>query len=1012
MGFWKPFWKRALGSVLAGALCFGALPVYAAGGEADRGAEVDKGAWLEEGAQFTGAGKDKVSALSGIDGQAEGDQLGSWTFGWSVGTLSNKSGLVIGGGLFAQVLGSSRFPGVGEIFLESKQSAGDATVTERLHKSARWEGTPGEAKCLINYTNAIWDPKLPASAFTKPTVTKKRAELLDGDTFTWETSGMAGTAPTFTRLRYVYTLDDGRTQSGTAHGDATDADGWTTTDFYDALAGQYFMLDDNPDNYDVTLDTPGMQDCTDMLHDRIVQYVTDGYAAYEGGKLVQHHTATDTLNVGPIDGSGLTGTYGTEDAGKYVHVTLKGLTGNTASVVIPVPPAYQIHYDTQGGSAVASSRKVFTGFQRNVTSEEPSLAGSSFLGWYTQPNAGGNKVEAGTEMTLTSDVTLYAAWETSYSITTEVEGGTIDPSAEGLAAGSNKVITYRPAGSDYKLSSITVDGKELSASEMEANKNRYAFNNLDSDHTIKVVYVKDVPDEYKVTTSITHGTIDPSQSQIPEGDDVFISYAPDDGYYVGKILVDGTETDPDDYPDGYPFEAIDADHTITVECKKYLKVETSVQGGTITPTDGALKEGSSKTVEYAPDDGYHLVSITVDGSTVDPEEYPSSYTFENITEDHVIRVVYEQNQQKPEPGETYKVETSIDHGTITDSRDDIPEGSDVTIDFRPDDGYYVDKILVDGEEVQNDGQTFHQFPDIDKDHTVTVTCKPFFTIDTEVVNGRITDPVGDAKEGESRTITYSPVGDCVLDYIEVDGGRVDIGEFPVQYVFRDIQENHRILVVYKAEDTFTVSTSVENGVITDSVEGIKKGADVEVKFSPNGGYVLSAIVIDGTRMGDDELKEKYGTGAPDQVYTFEDIEGNHSIQVIYEENLPEPVGDGYIEIWKTLEDVDSVVYAKGMPTFSFRIDGYDKDGVRHTFYRTLVLEEGKPSAHVRVKVPRGGYHVTELPSDGYVISGTPVTQTAQLPEDGDVSTVKLDFTNKVTDYGDYTGNHAVVNSLE
>ena len=52
-----------------------------------------------------------------------------------------------------------------------------------------------------------------------------------------------------------------------------------------------------------------------------------------------------------------------------------------------------------------------------------------------------------------------------------------------------------------------------------------------------------------------------------------------------------------------------------------------------------IEDGGSRTIDYEPEEGYHIASITVDGVPVDINQYPTSYTFANITEDHTIHIV-------------------------------------------------------------------------------------------------------------------------------------------------------------------------------------------------------------------------------------------------------------------------------------------------------------------------------------------------------------------------------------
>jgi len=70
-----------------------------------------------------------------------------------------------------------------------------------------------------------------------------------------------------------------------------------------------------------------------------------------------------------------------------------------------------------------------------------------------------------------------------------------------------------------------------------------------------------------------------------------------------------------------------------------VTITTSVKGGSIS-SDATGKVGDSFTVTYKPNNGYVLFSVTVDGVAVDKTKFASSYTFENVTDDHEIAVVY------------------------------------------------------------------------------------------------------------------------------------------------------------------------------------------------------------------------------------------------------------------------------------------------------------------------------------------------------------------------------------
>ena len=75
------------------------------------------------------------------------------------------------------------------------------------------------------------------------------------------------------------------------------------------------------------------------------------------------------------------------------------------------------------------------------------------------------------------------------------------------------------------------------------------------------------------------------------------------------------------------------------ETKDKVRVDTSVKGGSITG-DVYGNAGDTVTITYKPSNDYKLDSVVVDGVNMDITKYPSSYTFENVTGDHHIDVVF------------------------------------------------------------------------------------------------------------------------------------------------------------------------------------------------------------------------------------------------------------------------------------------------------------------------------------------------------------------------------------
>ena len=120
------------------------------------------------------------------------------------------------------------------------------------------------------------------------------------------------------------------------------------------------------------------------------------------------------------------------------------------------------------------------------------------------------------------------------------------------------------------------------------------------------------------------------------------------------------------YYDGWEFKGwywdegltnpVPATTTVTSDLNVYgtyvrtvFPVTTSVTNGSITPTNNEVRAGTDYTVYYSPNSGYLLSSVVVDGTSVDINSYPDSYTFTYLTSAHDVAVIY----SKPTSNKTW-----------------------------------------------------------------------------------------------------------------------------------------------------------------------------------------------------------------------------------------------------------------------------------------------------------------------------------------------------------------------
>ena len=128
------------------------------------------------------------------------------------------------------------------------------------------------------------------------------------------------------------------------------------------------------------------------------------------------------------------------------------------------PTGYTITYDLDGGVNASSNPDSYTIESESFAFSDPTKAGYSFVGWYSDANYS-NKVD-GIASGSTGDVMLYAKWsanKNSLSVTSEDESkGSVSVSGEGYS-GEEITVTANPVDG-YVLSGWYSDGALLSRS--------------------------------------------------------------------------------------------------------------------------------------------------------------------------------------------------------------------------------------------------------------------------------------------------------------------------------------------------------------------------------------------------------------------------------------------------------------------------------------------------------------------------------------------------------------------
>ena len=199
----------------------------------------------------------------------------------------------------------------------------------------------------------------------------------------------------------------------------------------------------------------------------------------------------------------------------------------------------------------------------------------------------------------------------------------------------------------------------------------------------------DVKNTFDVITSVDggNGTITPSKIGVVEGTKVEITFTPNTGYMIDKVLVNTVETTVA----GNKIElTVNEEKEVKVSYKKipFTITVKDVDGATITPNGAvAVSYGEDKEFTITANSGYKLVKVLVDGTDKLSDMVGDTLKLTNITSNINLEVVVEKIVYKVIEGANQKYVITKDNEAKFK----------INADFRMfDDGkVYVDNELVD-----------------------------------------------------------------------------------------------------------------------------------------------------------------------------------------------------------------------------------------------------------------------------------------------------------------------------
>ena len=361
------------------------------------------------------------------------------------------------------------------------------------------------------------------------------------------------------------------------------------------------------------------------------------------------------------------------------------------------------------------------------------------------------------------------------------------------------------------------------------------------------------------------------------------------GFAIDKVIVDGFNIVAAVQAGHYTFNDVRNHHTIYATFKPIMYTITATTDGNGTILPGGIvpvAHGASETFAVFPNTGYKVDKIFVNGVYHEEATNNHYYTFVNVKGDSTIHATFKKM-------EFTITATAGDYGAINPAGIATVEyGDSKTYTFIPNTGYSIDEVLINN--VPNVAAAlngYHTFTNINQNHTIHVTfVKQTFTITSTATVGGTISPLGTItlEYGDHSPIyVIEPADGYVASQVLVDGENDYFALDELTYRFLDVTANHTIHVIFVPVNFTIVATASPGGVITpNGIVTVPRGGDKTFVFTPQPGYQLARVVIDG-----DNNQSAVDNG----FYPFSDVMSNHTIaaqfeKVLYHVILPEETG--------------------------------------------------------------------------------------------------------------------------
>jgi uncharacterized repeat protein (TIGR02543 family) len=501
---------------------------------------------------------------------------------------------------------------------------------------------------------------------------------------------------------------------------------------------------------------------------------------------------------------------------------------------------------TYNNSAVAGQTIIFyvdNKIQAQAVTDVNGTATITFTGSPGSHSAYATFTANGGIPAMQSNTIVFNLIAVTFRITvTAGANGSITPGTIDVVQGTNQIFHITPA-SGYYVGNVTIDGTSKGA------LTGYTFSNVQSPHTIAATFIPTI-----TATAGAGGIISPAGTiGVASGANQAYTMKPNAGYHVTDVLVDGSSVGA---VSTYTFTNVTAHHTISATFAQnaaFTITVTAGANGSITPGTIDVVQGTNQIFHITPASGYYVGNVTIDGTS---KGALTGYTFSNVQSPHTIAATF-----IPTITATAGAGGIISPaGTIG-----VASGANQAYTMKPNAGYHVTDVLVDGSSVGAVGT--YTFTNVTAHHTISATFaqNQAFTITvTPGPNGSITPGTINVVQGMSQIFLIKPASGYAVGKVTIDG--TSKGAL-IGYTFSNVQSPHTIAATFIP--TIMATAGAGGSISPSGTIRVASGASRKYTIRPRAGYHIADVLVDGSSVG--------AVGK----YTFTNVTAHHTISASY-----------------------------------------------------------------------------------------------------------------------------------